>query len=92
VAPGFDKSGPSLYWIDYLGNMEKMKIGGHGKPLLRRSNDSLFRNPFRNCCAGYGAYFGLSIMDRCCFRPCGQAVLLEILRFRPCGFVINGTL
>jgi hypothetical protein len=20
-----------LYWIDYLGNMEKMKIGGHGK-------------------------------------------------------------
>ena len=33
---GFDKSGPSLYWIDYLGNMEKMKIGGHGKQPLRR--------------------------------------------------------
>jgi hypothetical protein len=44
VAPGFDKSGPSLYWIDYLGNMEKMKIGGHGKPLLWRSDDGLFRN------------------------------------------------
>ena len=31
---GFDKSGPSLYWIDYLGNMEKMKTGGHGTCLL----------------------------------------------------------
>jgi hypothetical protein len=36
VAAGFDKSGPSLYWIDYLGNMEKMKTGGHGKTSLLR--------------------------------------------------------
>jgi hypothetical protein len=39
---GFDKSGPSLYWIDYLGNMEKMKIGGHGKPLLRPWHSTIF--------------------------------------------------
>ena len=41
--------------------MEKMKTGGHGKPYF----PFLLLLSFRNSNSGYGAYFGLSIMDRC---------------------------